>query len=88
MSSDGTASPPPRSSHAAGTAGQLPLLDRHLVTGAVVDPAAAARRELYEAAARSVRDILAPRWLPTEPTKSQANPNRVNYKTLEFQIRR
>jgi glycogen phosphorylase len=39
-----------------------------------VAPQAASLRERFEAVARSVRDLLVPRWLKTDVTDAQANP--------------
>src|ERR1700746_1521696 len=44
------------------------LYERHLVFDNVVDPAALGPRERFEAIARTVRDILAQRWINTETT--------------------
>ncbi len=50
------------------------------------DDATAAKR--YEAVARSVRDVLAERWIETEKTYRQRNPKRVYYLSMEFLIGR
>ena len=50
------------------------------------DDATPARR--YEAIARSVRDVLAERWIRTEKTYRQRNPKRVYYLSMEFLIGR
>ena len=50
------------------------LYERHLLFDNVVDLTAAGPRERYEAFARSVRDILAQRWVHTESTYERANP--------------
>jgi starch phosphorylase len=42
----------------------------------------------YEAAARSVRDVLSQRWIRTETTYTQQNPKRVYYLSMEFLIGR
>ena len=44
------------------------LYERHLLFDDVVDPAAAGARERFEAAARSVRDVMSQRWVRTERT--------------------
>jgi starch phosphorylase len=62
--------------------------DRHLVFDHVVSPAQASQRERFEAVARSLRDLLAQRWLLTERTYDAANPKRVYYLSMEFLIGR
>lgn len=62
--------------------------ERHLVFDSVVDPAAAGARERFEALARSVRDILAHRWVLTHDTHARADPKRVYYLSMEFLIGR
>src|SRR5262249_4405057 len=64
------------------------LYERHLLFDNVIDVAAAGPRERYEAAARSVRDILAQRWVRTESTYERANPKRVYYLSMEFLLGR
>ena len=64
------------------------LYERHLLFDNVVDPAATGPRERYEAAARSVRDVLSQRWVRTEQTYARANPKRVYYLSMEFLIGR
>jgi len=60
------------------------LYERHLLFDDVVHPAAAGPRERFEAAARSVRDILSQRWVLTEDVYARANPKRVYYLSMEF----
>src|SRR5262249_61594015 len=50
------------------------LYDRHLVFDYAIDPDLATPRERYEAVARSLRDVLALRWLRTKKTHYQLNP--------------
>src|SRR4051812_20959445 len=64
------------------------LFERHLAFDNVIDPAAAGPRERYEAAARSVRDVLSQRWVRTEQTYERQNPKRVYYLSMEFLIGR
>ncbi len=64
------------------------LYERHLLFDDVVAPAAAGPRERFEAAARSVRDVLSQRWVLTEDTYNRENPKRVYYLSLEFLIGR
>src|SRR5579871_248494 len=66
----------------------LDSYERHLVTDTVVDPAAAAPRDRFEAFARAVRDILARRWLDTEATYLESHPKRIYYLSMEFLIGR
>jgi glycogen phosphorylase len=60
------------------------LYERHLRYDDVVDPAAAGPRERFEAVARSVRDVLAQRWVLTDDMYRGANPKRVYYLSMEF----
>jgi starch phosphorylase len=39
----------------------------------VIDPASAGARERFEAAARSVRDVLSQRWVQTERVYDREN---------------
>jgi|HubBroStandDraft_6_1064221.scaffolds.fasta_scaffold54513_2 starch phosphorylase len=64
------------------------LYERHLLFDNVVETTAAGARERYEALARSVRDVLAQRWVRTEQTYESANPKRVYYLSMEFLIGR
>ena len=60
------------------------LYERHLIFDNVVDPSSVGRRERFEAAARSVRDILSQRWIRTEETYRRENPKRIYYMSMEF----
>ncbi len=64
------------------------LYERHLKFDNVVEPESSDSRERYEAAARSVRDILSDRWLRTDETYARENPKRVYYVSIEFLIGR
>ena len=64
------------------------LYDRHLKFDNVVEPESSDARERYEAAARSVRDIVSDRWLRTDETYARENPKRVYYVSIEFLIGR
>ena len=62
------------------------LFERHLLFDDVITPATAGKREQYEAAARSARDILSQRWMRTQSTYDSQNPKRVYYLSMEFLI--
>jgi glycogen phosphorylase len=64
------------------------LYERHLLFDDIIDPIAAGARERFEAAARSVRDVLSQRWVETERTYSRENPKRIYYLSMEFLIGR
>ena len=68
--------------------GKVDGYERHLVFDNVMAPAAAGSRERFEAFARSVRDLLAQRWIDTESRYAQANPKRIYYVSVEFLIGR
>src|SRR6516164_10475304 len=51
------------------------LYERHLLFDDIIDPVAAGARERFDAAARSVRDVLSQRWVETERTYRRENPN-------------
>src|SRR5271157_2913814 len=64
------------------------LYERHLKFDNVVELESSDERERYEAAARTVRDILADRWLRTDETYARENPKWVYYVSIEFLIGR
>jgi glycogen phosphorylase len=64
------------------------LYDRHLLFDNVIDPKAQRSRDQFEAAARSVRDVLSQRWVLTEKTYETRNPKRLYYLSMEFLIGR
>src|SRR5271169_1269423 len=64
------------------------LYERHLLFDDVVALDAAGPRERFEAAARSVRDVLSQRWILTGSTYERENPKRIYYLSMEFLIGR
>jgi glycogen phosphorylase len=62
--------------------------ERHLIFDRAIDPKVASARERFEAFSRSVRDILAQRWVLTKKTYEEANAKRVYYLSMEFLIGR
>jgi len=62
--------------------------ERHLVFDRAIDPKVASARERFEAFSRSVRDVLAQRWVLTKKTYEQQNAKRIYYLSLEFLIGR
>src|ERR1700690_2052459 len=64
------------------------LYERHLIFDNVEDPAATSPREHFEAAARSIRDVLSQRCVATEKTCERENPKRIYYLSMEFLIGR
>ncbi|QDU03671.1 Glycogen phosphorylase [Gimesia chilikensis] len=62
--------------------------DRHLCFDHIVTPEKATQRERFEALSRSIRDLLAQRWMQTEQTYDRKNPKRVYYLSMEFLIGR
>src|SRR5262245_18821633 len=64
------------------------LYERHLLFDNIINQAAVDPRDRFEAAARSVRDVLAQRWVLTEDTYERENPKRVYYLSMEFLIGR
>ena len=64
------------------------LYERHLLFDNVLDAAEVSVSERFEAAARSVRDVLSQRWIRTEQTYARENPKRVYYLSIEFLLGR
>src|SRR5512145_2503880 len=64
------------------------LYERHLLFDNVKELTAVGARERFEAAARSVRDVLSQRWLRTEETYQRKNCKRVYYLSMEFLLGR
>src|SRR5689334_20708897 len=57
--------------------------ERHLIFDRVIDAKVATAREKFEAFARSVRDILAQRWVLTKKTYDRENAKRIYYLSME-----
>lgn len=64
------------------------LYERHLLFDNVKAAADAGARERYEAASRSLRDVLSQRWVLTEKTYQRENPKRLYYLSMEFLLGR
>ena len=64
------------------------LYERHLIFDRAIDPKVASARERFEAFSRSVRDILAQRWVLTKQTYERENAKRIYYLSMEFLIGR
>ncbi|MGC2548986.1 MAG: glycogen/starch/alpha-glucan phosphorylase [Candidatus Sulfotelmatobacter sp.] len=62
--------------------------ERHLVFDRAIDTKVACPRERFEAFSRSVRDILAQRWVLTKNTHERENAKRIYYLSMEFLIGR
>ena len=62
--------------------------ERYFVCEHLVDPQWARPRQRFEAAARSIRDLLAHRWVETKTGAQKHNPKRVYYLSMEFLIGR
>ena len=64
--------------------GESALYERHILFDNAIDLETATPRDRFEAAARSVRDVLAQRWVLTEKTYQRKNAKRLYYFSLEF----
>ncbi len=64
------------------------LYERHLVFDRVINPKVAIARERFEAFARSIRDVLAQRWVLTKTTYERENAKRIYYISMEFLLGR
>ena len=62
--------------------------ERHLLFDRAIDPKLASARERFEAFSRSVRDVIADRWVRTKSTYEKENAKRVYYLSMEFLIGR
>ncbi len=60
----------------------------HVELDDVISADEATSRERFEAVARSVRDVLAERWVRTRQTYAEQNPKRIYYLSMEFLIGR
>ena len=60
------------------------LYERHLMFDQVVPPTESSARERFEAAVRSVRDVLSQRWIRTEQTYQERNVKRAYYLSMEY----
>src|SRR5262249_52337868 len=61
---------------------------RHLELDGAIPEAGADSRRRYEALARTLRDLIAPRWLRTREVHHRRNPKRVCYLSMEFLLGR
>src|SRR6266403_5675987 len=64
------------------------LLERHLLFNDLIDPSTAGARQTFEAAARSMRDVLSRGWTLTQRTYHRENPKRISYLSLDTRTRR
>ena len=64
---------------------QHPLYERHLLFDDIIRSGCRGARERFEAAARSVREVLSQRWVLTESTYNRENPKRIYYLSMESQ---
>ncbi len=62
--------------------------ERHLIFDRVIDPKVASPRERFEAFSRSIRDVLAQRWVLTKTTYERENAKRIYYLSMEFLLGR
>jgi starch phosphorylase len=62
--------------------------ERHLLFDRAIDPKVASARERFEAFSRSIRDVLAQRWVLTKSTYERENAKRIYYLSMEFLIGR
>ena len=62
--------------------------ERYLLCNHLVDPPTAKTRQRFEATSRFIRDLVAYRWVKTRRTRSEINPKRVHYMSMEFLLGR
>jgi len=67
---------------------QNALYERHLIFDQVIAPKSATARESFEAFSRSVRDILAQRWVLTKSIYEREKAKRIYYLSMEYLIGR
>jgi len=60
------------------------LYERHLIFDNVIKESANGSRERFEAAARSIRDVLSQRWIATGAAYEQHDVKRIYYLSMEF----
>jgi glycogen phosphorylase len=68
--------------------GENALYERHLIFDRAIDPKVASARERFESFSRSIRDVLAQRWVLTKTTYERQNAKRIYYLSMEFLIGR
>ena len=72
-----------------GLAGQEETwADRYLLCQHLVDPLTARPRQKFEAVSRFIRDLIAHRWVKTRRTRTDDNPKRIHYLSMEFLLGR
>jgi glycogen phosphorylase len=62
--------------------------ERHLVFDNMIEPERTSGRQRFQSLGRTLRDMLAQRWLLTKQAYHRANPKRVYYLSMEFLIGR
>ena len=62
--------------------------DRYVLCDHMVDPLTAKTRQKFEATSQFVRDLVAHRWVKTRRSRSDANPKRIHYLSMEFLLGR
>jgi len=62
--------------------------ERHLVFDHMLEPPQTSARQRFQALGRTLRDLLAQRWLLTKQVYHRENPKRVYYLSMEFLIGR
>jgi starch phosphorylase len=62
--------------------------ERHLAFDHMIEPENSSTRQRFQALGRTLKDLLAQRWLKTKQTYQRENPKRVYYLSMEFLIGR